>query len=64
MTDYCPLTAEQLEALAHFANQNGRSWKARLSDLWTRTAADPILHGLHHTHGPTWLRQFTLPLKS
>ncbi len=63
MTKHPPLTAEQLEALAHLAKQNGRTWKAKLSDQWMRAAAEPILHGLRNTRGPTWLRQFTLPLK-
>ncbi|WP_054006265.1 hypothetical protein [Cypionkella psychrotolerans] len=62
MTQYPPVTAEQLEALAHLAKQNGRNWKAWLSDLWTR-AADPTMHGLRNSHGPSWLSQFSLSLK-
>ncbi|EKE17534.1 MAG: hypothetical protein ACD_10C00408G0002 [uncultured bacterium] len=42
MTRYSLPTEEQLEALSHFAKLNGRNWKARLSDLWTRAAADSI----------------------
>ena len=63
MTQYSPLTPEQLHALVTFAERNGRTWKAKLSDLWMRAAADPILHGLRNTHGPTWLHKFSLPVK-
>ena len=51
-----PLSAEEHQALLDFANNNGRLWKARLSELWVRAAADPVLHRLRNTHGPDWLR--------
>lgn len=52
MTRYPDPTTEQLEALARFAEQHGRTWKAQLSDLWMRAAADSILPGLRNSHDP------------
>ena len=63
MTKNAPLAPDQLQALQTFAEQNGRNWKAQLSDLWLRAAADPILHALRNTHGPTWLHRYRLPAK-
>lgn len=51
--------AEKMAVLA-FAKQHGRIWKARLSELWVRAAAEPTLHRLRNTHGPDWLRTFSL----
>lgn len=55
-----PLTAEQKDALRAFAQQNGRLWKEKLSDKWYSASADPILHGLRNTHGPSWLAKLVL----
>lgn len=54
------LTDEQVDAIQFFAKQHGRRWKFRLSALWMRAAADPILHNLRNTHGPTWLMAYRL----
>ena len=51
--------AEKMAVLA-FAKQHGRIWKARLSELWVRAAAEPTLHRLRNTHGPDWLRTLNL----
>lgn len=47
-------------ALLRFAQNNGRLWKARLSEQWVRAAAEPVLHRLRNTHGPDWLKTVTL----
>jgi hypothetical protein len=54
-----PLSADEHQALLDFARNNGKLWKARLSELWVRAAADPVLHRLRNTHGPDWLRDVT-----
>lgn len=56
-----PLTSDELDAIAQFANEHGRTWKAELRDLWMRAAAPPTLHRLRNTHGPSWLVAFRLP---
>ncbi len=55
-----PLCDAEQQALIDFAKNNGRLWKARLSELWARAAAEPVLHRLRNTHGPDWLR--TVPV--
>lgn len=56
---FAPLSAEERQALLDFARNNGRLWKARLSELWVRATAEPVLHRLRNTHGPDWLRTVT-----
>ena len=54
------LPAAEKVALLAFATRHGRLWKARLSELWVRATAEPILHRLRNTHGPVWLRTLRL----
>ena len=61
LDDLPELDAEQTAALAAFAAEHGRSWKAQLRRQWERASANPILHGLRNTHGPTWLDRYRLP---
>lgn len=56
-----PLTTEQESALRDFAKTHGRRWKAILSVCWMAATADPTLHHLRNTHGPTWLAGYRLP---
>lgn len=74
-TTHPPLNAEQLEAITLFAREEGRTWKATLSDVywynariwWSRADIHCkanygyILHGLRNSHGPSWLMGFKLP---
>ncbi len=64
--EFAPLTAEQLQALRHFAKRQGRYWKDRMRDMWMHGAhisgsdADVVLYTLRNTHGPRWLNRFRL----
>jgi len=63
-------TAEQIEALQHFARINGRTWKSCLRHAWmTGRYADHgaakyshLLQQIRNTFGPSWLVRFTLPV--
>lgn len=59
-TTFAPLTDRETSALTAFAREHGPAWKARLSDLWMRAAAQPTLHCLRNSHGPAWLAQFQM----
>ena len=75
MTNYRPLTAQELEALQTFAKEQGRTWKSKLSDTYWYNARiweewngmecskdkGYLLHSLRNTHGPSWLADFKLP---
>lgn len=56
-------TAEQLAALERFAARSGRTWKAKLRDVWL---GDPViedqghLRSLRNELGPRWLQRFKL----
>ena len=56
-----PLTDDEMAAITEFAQVHGRTWKAKLRDLWMRAAAPATLHRLRNTHGPAWLATFKLP---
>ena len=71
---YRELTPDELEAITEFAKEEGRKWKATLSDTYWYNARiwysrkDPfnpyrghLLHGLRNSHGPSWLDGFKLP---
>lgn len=60
MPDFAPLTPEQSAALARFAASHGLGWKAVLRAQWTAASAEPELHRLRNTHGPSWLAAFQL----
>jgi len=51
-----PISDEQALELVKFAEVEGRRWKSALSGLWMRAAANPLLHQLRNSHGPTWLQ--------
>lgn len=59
MSDYPPLTADELAQLQAFAKQEGRKWKESLMyEYWYRglpVRSFPLLYGLRNSHGPTWL---------
>ena len=55
------LEPQQQAALAAFAAVHGRYWKTELRRLWERAEAEPDLHRLRNTHGPTWLDRYRLP---
>lgn len=58
---YPRLTDHQAAVIRAFAEDHGRRWKATLRDLWMRAAAEPTLHNLRNTHGPSWLAGYRLP---
>lgn len=49
------LTSEQREALLHFRDQHGRSWKNQLLDGWLRAAYPGPLQQIRNSLGPEWL---------
>jgi hypothetical protein len=59
--DYPPLMLAQVEALRAYATIHGRTWKVKLSAEWMRASAEPLLHGLRNSHGPSWLKGYALP---
>ncbi len=59
--DYPPLMVAQVEALRAYARDHGRSWKTELRAEWMRASAEPLLHGLRNSHGPSWLKGYALP---
>lgn len=60
----------QLKALRKYAAANGRYWKAKLNDDWTRACAridgeiSPELQQLRNALGPAWLIRFRFPKDS
>lgn len=54
------LDHEQREALKQFAKHHGRLWKAKLAEMWVKAEAPALLHRLRNTHGPDWLRGYSL----
>ena len=58
---YPPVTRADLDALRRYADKHGRRWKHRLWVDWMNASAEPTLHGLRNSHGPTWLEQFRWP---
>jgi hypothetical protein len=58
--DYPPLMLAQVEALRAYARCHGRTWKAELRTEWMRASAEPLLHRLRNSHGPSWLGRVML----
>ena len=58
--DYPPLMLAQVEALRAYARRHGCSWKAELQAEWMRASAEPLLHTLCNSHGPSWLSRLVL----
>ncbi|HET9566035.1 MAG TPA: hypothetical protein VFP27_16415 [Mycobacterium sp.] len=56
-----PLTPDELTALKAYAARHGRTWKDRLGTDWYYARLTGLLHALRNSHGPSWLRKFTLP---
>ncbi len=57
---YPPLMRDQAAALRAYARKHGRFWKRKLWFEWMNATAEPLLHHLRNTHGPTWLHRFVL----
>ena len=58
-------TAEQLNALAIWAEENGRNWKSALRQAWMTGDygtfdRSNILQGIRNQFGPSWLVSFRL----
>jgi hypothetical protein len=58
--DDLPLLREQRAALQAYAAEHGRCWKEHLLAEWINATAEPLLHQLRNTHGPTWLLHLRL----
>ena len=58
---YAPITPGDLDALRRYADKHGRRWKLQLWGEWMNASAEPTLHALRNSHGPTWLDQFRWP---
>lgn len=54
------ITPEQREFILTFAEQNGRSWKKKLNDLWAKGEGPQESIALRNTLGPSWLAEFQL----
>ncbi|QDJ12280.1 hypothetical protein HVPorG_05054 (plasmid) [Roseomonas mucosa] len=59
-SDYLPLLQDQRAALRAYAAEHGRCWKAHLLADWMNATAEPLLHQLRNSHGPTWLLRLKL----
>jgi len=61
------LSADQLEALRAFAEENGRSWKSKLNTAWSTGRYDDYsgtddygsLQQVRNRFGPAWLSRFS-----
>ncbi|MHB0726989.1 hypothetical protein WDZ11_24085 (plasmid) [Roseomonas mucosa] len=62
--DYPPLLHEQRIVLRAYAAEHGRRWKECLLAEWIKATADPLLHRLRNTHGPSWLLAYRLDTAS
>ena len=62
--DYPPLLHEQRVALRAYAHEHGRRWKEYLLAEWIKATAEPLLHRLRNTHGPSWLLAYRLDTAS
>lgn len=58
--DYPPLLLDQQAALQTYAAEHGRCWKENLLADWMNASAEPLLHRLRNSHGPTWLLRLKL----
>lgn len=61
------LNASATEALRLWQREHGRTWKARLRELWDAAIVrfdDPdhyhVVYALRNSHGPSWLTSFRL----
>ncbi len=56
------LIHEEIQALAAYASENGRSWKAKLRDAWTNASEPGTLQALRNSSwfGPAGLIKFNL----
>ncbi len=61
MSQYPPLTADDLAALNAYVREHGRTWKRDLSVEWTNATTSGPLHALRNSHGPMWLHSFQNP---
>ena len=58
--DCPPLMLAQVVRLHAYARDRDHTWKAKLWTEWMNATAEPLLHGLRNTHGPTWLKKLSL----
>ena len=56
--DYPPVLLAQALALHSYAEAHGGCWKERLLAEWINATAEPLLHHLRNTHGPSWLLRY------
>lgn len=63
-----PLTTEEFEALKHWADFHGRTWKSKLRDAWMDgcyfpNTHDSCLQRIRNSlnRGPSWLISFRFP---
>lgn len=54
------VTPEQLQALTRYAGKHGKGWKSKLLGDWMMARAEPCLHALRNTLGPTGLSALDL----
>lgn len=58
MTEVRRPTPAQLRALAQYALDNGRYWKAKLREDWEYARTRGELQQLRNQFGPSWLVRF------
>lgn len=58
---YRPLTAEELAAVREYAARHGRYWKDAMRGDWYNASEPGYIQALRNSHGPGWLKTFTLP---
>lgn len=54
-------TQEQIDALRHYASENGRSWKSKLNLAWMNGQSNGTLQQIRNQFGPSWLLRFQFP---
>jgi len=59
--DYPPLMRTQAAALRAYARTYGPRWKPMLRAEWLNETAEPMLHSLRNSHGPSWLAALQPP---
>lgn len=56
-----PLTQDEAEAIAAYAESHGRNWKSALREDWEYARVPGLIQSIRNSHGPTWLTSFRLP---
>lgn len=60
MTNNRPLTDDEITALAAYAAEKGRYWKAALRKEWMNATTTGTLQALRNSHGPSWLVDYRI----